>query len=49
VGSFDDEGSEGFLGAMGAVVCDVGSWGSVHPVQLYLVFKGCDSKFFPTW
>jgi hypothetical protein len=49
VGSFDDEGSEGCLGAMGAVVGVVGGRGLVHPVQLYLVFNGCDSKFFLTW
>ncbi len=49
MGSFDDEGSEGCLGAMGAVFSVVGDWGLVHPVQLHLVFNGCDSKFFPTW
>ncbi len=46
---FDDEGSEGCLGAMGAIVGVVGGQGSVHPIQLYLVFNGCHSEFFPTW
>ncbi len=46
---FDDEGSESCLDAMGAGVGVVGGRGLVHPVQLYLVLNGCDSKFFPTW
>ncbi len=46
MGSFDDEGSKGCLGAMGAVDGVVGGRGLVHPIQSYLVFNGCDSEFF---
>jgi hypothetical protein len=34
---------------VGAVVDVVVGWGLVHLLQSYLVFNGCDSKFFLIW
>ncbi len=46
---FDDEGGEGCLIEMGAIVGVIGGWGLVHPVKPYLMFNGCYSKFLSTW
>jgi hypothetical protein len=47
--SFYDEGGDGCLVEMGAIIGVICGRGSVHPVKSYLMFNGCYSKFLSTW